>query len=93
MIGRAAMTRSSTARSGDQHQEGADRTGDPIGVVLVVAVEHLAVDGHERGRQHPLAEEVLEEVGDSGRRSERIGGQRQPEHTRRDHLAEEAGDP
>ena len=64
--GRASSTPRATTPGHDGDEQAEDVAGQPVGLLLVL-LEEPGVHGDERGRQHPLPEEVLQQVGDARR--------------------------
>ena len=78
----------------DQREQGADGTRHAVGFARLAAREQRRVDRNERRGERPLAEQVLEEVGDAETGGEGVGGVAlQAEIVREDALPDEAGDP
>jgi hypothetical protein len=77
---------------GDQRQQRADRARDPRGLRFATLGKQPRIDRDERGREHALTEQVLQEVRDAQRGPERIrrGGEAHVVGDRA--LADEAGD-
>ena len=77
-----------------QREQPEHRPCHPVGVLaLRPSPEEPGVDGDERGREHPLAEEVLEDVGDPQRGGEGPGERRDAEEVGEGPLTDEAHQP
>ena len=82
-------------RDQDRNPEREHRAHAPrqrLGRFLVALAQKLAVDRDEGGREHALAEQVLQDVGDADAGLEGVGGVGVAEVMREDAFANEAGD-
>ncbi len=67
--------------------------GHAVGLLLLAAGQQVGVDGDERAREHALAEQVLQEVGDAQRGVEDAGDRPAAQVVGEDPLADEAAHP
>src|SRR5207249_1965612 len=58
----------------DHREKRGNGAGDPIGFLPLAARDEARIHRNQRRRQRPFAEQILEEVGNSERRVERVGG-------------------
>ena len=77
--------------AGERGEQAGDCAGQVAGLLVAALGAQAGVDGDERGRQHPLAEQVLHEVGDAQRGLERVGGRSRAEEGGGDHLPDQPG--
>ncbi len=59
-----------------QREQRAHRARHPVGLLPVAFGEQARIDGDERPRQRPFAEQILQEIGDAEGGVERVGGVR-----------------
>src|ERR1700741_63495 len=74
----------------DEDQQGEDGVGNTSCFLLVPAGEQLRIDGDERRRQRAFTEDILEEVRNSERGTERAGGIGRAEVMSKDALPDDA---
>ncbi len=76
-------------RSDEHHQQAEHGTGDATGLFLAVLGQQPRVGRDERGGQHTLTQEVLEQVRDLQRGPERIGTDVGPQEERERGVAQQ----
>ena len=74
-------------------QQPEHRAGHPVGVLAAALAEEPGVDRDEGGGEHPLAEEVLQDVGDAERGGEGAGQRRGAQVVGEDPLADQPHQP
>ena len=76
-----------------ERQDGRYGARYTAGFLLVFLGQQLRVNGNKRGREHALAEQRLQHVGDAERRAPRGGYRGEPEHSRKNPLADKSDEP
>jgi hypothetical protein len=77
----------------NERQNRRDRTGHPSPLLLILLRQKPRIDRNERCREHPFAEEILQEVRYPEGGLEGIGGDRVAEIMSKNPLAYQSGDP
>ncbi len=77
---------------GDQRQDGKHGACHPSGLIFLALRHQLGVHRNERGGEHALAEQVLQDIGDAYRGAERVRNIRNSEEVGQSPAANQSGD-